>query len=325
MFRALAIGLLAAACAQPADPVVVTVDFPAAGMVADGTRLYGLGQDGVYWVSRDGGETTHGARFAGGNICDSGTLSFTVAPGAVVWAWSEAAFDMDSQMCLETISTIERVPIDAADPEVLATTPGVVVAMAADSTHVYWAGSDHVSRVAIGGGATEIVLDEVRPLALVLDDALLVKDARGDAILQVDPDTGAVATVARLGIAPENDSLLADATAVYWIEGRQINRSARDGGEPSVVAKLEQPAATVVVDGNHLLYTALEDSTWGLWRVPTDGGDDPARISLYGGALALDEDFLYVGSPRGILRFDRGADLPLDPPGDPDGFHPPFL
>lgn len=304
--------------------------FPRGGLTSDGERIYGLSGSGVYWMDRDGGGITQATRFDGGNICDQGTLSFAVGPGFVVWAWSATEWDIATQTCLDTISTIERVPLDGGAPQVITTTAGTLGAMAADATHVYWAGPDHVSRAPLDGGATEVLLDEVRPLSMVLADGLFVKDDRALAILRVDPDTGASSVVTRLGIEPPSGSLLVDAGAVYWIAGSRIMRGGRDGSEPEVLAELDTSPATFALDDDRLLFSleaaSVDYIEWSLWQVSASGSADPERISLYGGpVIALDADYLFLGTQQQILRFAKDADLPLDPPGDPDQFHPPFL
>jgi len=326
--RLVALLIALVGCRQTDDGVVISDrKFQSSGFIASGGRLYALSLDGVRWMSRDGGEVTQATEFTGGNVCDQGTLAFAVTDAAVVWAWSSAEFDPASSACLETITTVERVPVDGSPPGILATLPGVPVAIVADSTRVVVAESDQLMRIPGEGGNAELLLDGLHPLALVLDEgALFVKDSLARAILRVDPDTGAASTVTLLGNEDYSDSLLVDGKAVYWIDGTKIRRAPRDGGEATVIATREADFSAVVLDRDRLLLSR-PDGTGSLWQLATDGSDEPFEISAYGGGgLAVDPDFLFVGTvDHQILRFDRDADLPVGAPGDPNEYHPPFL
>lgn len=59
-------------------------------------------------------------------------------------------------------------------------------------------------------------------------------------------------------------------------------------------------------------------------------GSSPGCFTFYGDCcIALDADHLYLADRQAILRFEKDAEMPLDPPSDPDeygaDFHPPFL
>ncbi len=319
-----AVGISAAACSSPEAPVVladVGLDSGITRLAADGARVYWQLEDGsVRWIDREGGEVTVAARLPGAEQCES-PLPFSLTGEALVWGWIGHGGDASCAPA-SAVASIQRVPLDGSPAETIATPPAVVDALVADATHVYWAerAQDRVRRAPLTGGAAELVLAGVDARSLAVGDGIYLLDAAARAIVRIDPASGAAETVVD-GVRPLESPLLVDDRSVYWFDDREIHAALIDGGAERTVLSQQPGLLAAALDGDRLLFTGA-----GLWQVDTGGGADPEKLTLSGDCcIALDADYLYLGDREAILRFDKDADMPLDPPGDQASFHPPFL
>ncbi len=120
---------------QGGAPVLVAAD---AGLVL----TIGVSSDAVVWTTMDGAlfrlDTTSGSQPA--SLLDSGVLDIAVASDGVYVARVEP----DSGG-----STIEHIPTGSTTSTSLATVEELILQIAVDSTHVYWADADRVVRIPI--------------------------------------------------------------------------------------------------------------------------------------------------------------------------------
>ena len=320
---------VASACSGPERPVVLAdAGLDSGGitrLAADGARVYWQLEDGsLSWIDREGGEVTLAAQLPGAERCES-PLPFTVTGDALVWGWIGHGDDASCAPA-SAVATIQRVPLDGSPAETIATTPAVVDALVADATHVYWAerGQDRVRRAPLAGGAAELVLAGVDVRSLAVGDGIFLLDAAERAIVRVDPAGGSSQLVVD-GVRPLDSPLLVDDRSVYWFDEREIHAALIDGGGERTVLSEQPGILTAALDGDRLLFTGD-----GLWQVDTGGGAEREKLTFYGDCcIALDADYLYLADRQAILRFEKDADMPLDPPSDPAeygaDFHPPFL
>jgi hypothetical protein len=319
-------GFTAVACSQPDRPVVIADLGTSSGiheMAADGSRVFFRLDRGVSWVDREGAPEISGVSVPRGVECAGPVPSIAFTADALVWGWIGHG---DDATCGRgsAVTTIERVPFSGAPAQTIATPGAIVDALVVDATHVYWAerDEDRVRRAPLTGGSPELVLEGVDARSLAAGDAIYVLDAGERAIHRFDPATG-TSTILVDGVRPLSSPLLVDEESIYWLDGDDIAAADLETGAERTVAATEAGVGAVAVDGDRLVFTA----GLGLWEVDTRGDAEPVAISRYGGCcVALDEDYLYLDDIDTIVRFDKDADMPLDPPpGDPRALHPPFL
>jgi hypothetical protein len=178
---------------------------------------------------------------------------------------------------------------------------------AADATSALSSAEDNVEILAVVGA----------PLALTSDGASLYwVDDVDDTLYRMPENGGALTVLARDVRVGSPWAIAVDATHVYWgdVEAGAIRRVPKIGGASVTLAAGEGQVMAVVVDGNHVFWTANGRDGGRVRRLLRTGGT-PLTVTTgsYLSALAVDAFFVYVADAHvfaganQILRAPRGG------------------
>lgn len=232
-----------------------------------------LDADYVYWTEGIYGQ--EGGVFKASR-CDGSATVLSTAPlfpsGIVVddeaIFWGNVGVDPPAG-----IGGLMRSGLDGENPALLA--EGVVLALAVDQSHVYWAAGGRVQRTPRAGGpTTELWNAGVQGAihALAVDDTHVYTTHRGGTVSRVSKSAGEASVLAE-GQADPRD-LEVDEQAVYWVDFHTqgndgaIRSVPKDGGPVTTVALGQQMIGTkIAIDDQYVYFVAGE-----LLRVPKSGG-----------------------------------------------------
>jgi hypothetical protein len=304
-------------------------------------RAIALDVDHLYWVESNEPESVDVKRCPLAS-CEPGaaeTIHTTLSAGMygnMALTADRVVFGMRRYALAGDV--IVSVPKSGGDATDVATLSSLALAVATDSSSVYWLDESSLNRVALSGGpVTRLVQGLVEPASLVIDgDRVVWTEARWSSpgVVGTVPVSGGAVTllvddaasprylvraadgtmiyaeaggVAGAGNGPASD-LSMHGSYAYWLEGLgDLLRVPVTGGSVSTLAKVGL-AETLIVDD---LYAYALDRG-GLLRIPVAGGV-PVSIG-WGGSLgwaALDQDVervyvLTVGGIQAILKSGEG-------------------
>jgi hypothetical protein len=250
--------------------------------------------DDIYW--------THG----GAEFCDAddpsstaGIVHYNLATSnfAVLWSGCDigvgplVADDSYVYFTDSTARTIRKIPVGGGDISTIAATSTLFFfdALAADSSHIYFADAGGVKRVSKTGGTVETLAAGYHARRLAVDDDYVYWTERGvsDAIRRVPKGGGVIDDLLLDEDTNDPFDITLDDTHIYWTERGGLARRMPKAGGASDVQNYGVAgtwlAGDIVVDDTHVYWV----DELRLRRAPKVGG--PVE------ALALD----LVG-PRGL-------------------------
>lgn len=238
-------------------------------------------------------------------------------------------------------------PPQLLEAEVFAENVMMPVGLAADDEHVYWGDGGSLMRAPVAGGASEKLcsVDAVRigSIALAKDRVFfgamgggLFRHAKGSSKCKriatganptslravgdrvwywagsprwVKADAEGDAPAPTMMMAGYTGSLVADATLLFWHDGRTIYRRAID----------DPDTETQIAHTGHLFFSMVDDDThvyWnddlvdGILRAPKSGGplEYVAQQGGIGARLAIDDSYVYVVEADGSVSAVRNSD-----------------
>lgn len=332
-------------------------------IVADGANLYWMESPGnIKQVSVSGGvPTTLASAWSLGNLatdstyvywtealcCGSatalkkvpvgggGTITLGTGPGIGTLAVDETYvyYSMSDGIS----GGISRIPKEGGTSVRLASGLFPPVAMAVDSTHVYWINGGSVSTAlpAImkvpkdGGTLVTLASGEGICCGLITLDASNVywtePGGSSNSVRKVPKGQGSVKSLTNGLTAPRN--IVTDGANLYWMESPGLIRQLPIlGGTTITVRSFWSGGSNVVTDGAYIYWTEFEccGGNAHLKRTPVGGGDAITLANGTFGSVAIDNTYVYFGAApsSGISKVPKegGDPVPLTtgvvPPSD---------
>jgi hypothetical protein len=212
---------------------------------------------------------------------------------------------------------IGAVPVGGSEfPLLIAHTPSPLIVgggLAADGTHVYWPASNGIYRAPRDGGAAQLFVGNVAPVAIAQDSASIYFLGNG-LLRKAAKSTGALTTLA--SSAPTIQLVVSGGYAYFGNGGTSLRRVATSGGAVTTFATAAtgRYASSIGVDGTYLFYTDWPQTGVGTSYIRRASLASPgaAPVTLYSMNAALSPDdlasdgsYLYWGDGNGIKKAER--------------------
>jgi hypothetical protein len=225
---------------------------------------------------------------------------------------------------------IMSVSLGGGTPTLLATTRAFPYSLATDAQYVYYQDGNYgVMRAPLGGGAVEIVTDEVGGTGYaesvattgdtVLVGGVLADDAgSGGRIFSVPANGGSVVAVSPPA-SQLSGPVVCGQSICWWLGTGTAQQAdsqpprgsifrASQGDGPTLLASNILMPNILAYDGRYFYETefgdALEQPTY---AIPTDGGV-PSELLMGGLYVAIDSSCVYISSREGIFRMAKPAE-----------------
>jgi hypothetical protein len=261
-----------------------------------------LGQD-VYWL--EDRPTSNEADRLIASASPDGTVLF-VAQGrnCVSNATNEFAIDNENAYWIvcdtaRANALLQKVPLNGSLPSILATISGTVMALTADSTHVYWEQVERrpnptdtttsIVRISKAGGLPQVITTETSHDGVALR-AMVVREGQvffdwssslsNQYRIRKVPSTGGIPiTLADITNIPFDQvvrSIAVDSSNVYWSDTTTINSVPINGGSRVILSSSENQANSIAIQGNRLFWVETACCTTGqmgrVKSIPLRGG-----------------------------------------------------
>lgn len=201
-------------------------------------------------------------------------------------------------------------------PLFISHTPSALIAgggLAVDGTYVYWPAFNGIYRAPKAGGAAQLFVGNVAPVAIAQDSASIYFLGNG-LLRKASKSTGALTTLA--GSSLSANLVVSGGYAYFGNGGTSVRRVATSGGAVTSFATsmTGRYASSIGVDGTYLFYTDWPVSGTGISYVKRASLASPSAspVVLYSmnallspDDLASDGSYLYWGDGNGIKKAER--------------------